>query len=32
MEIDLDLDLDLGLNKGTYTNQPFKQFNFGYSA
>ena len=32
MENDLDLDLDLDLNKGTYTNQPFEQFNFGYSA
>ena len=25
-------NLDLDLNKGTYTNQPFEQFNFGYSA
>ena len=32
MENDLDLDLDLDLNKGTYNNQPFEQFNFGYSA
>ena len=32
MENDLHLDLDLDLNKGTYTNQPFEQFNFGYSA
>ena len=32
MENDLDLDLDLDLNKSTYTNQPFEQFNFGYST
>ena len=32
MENDLDLDTDLDLNKGTYTNQPFEQFNLGYSA
>ena len=32
VENDLDLDPDLDLNKGTYTNQPFGQFNFGYSV